>query len=144
MYTDTYVTSKILPLYRCHKIIERGINGRQIMVKDTTTELVGTVVEDEWEYLNNTDEKVALVYNRHLISTDGPSIRKMYELNFDPDAVTFREQEGLASDFHVLLIAETGDGRKESVLINRAFLPKLSRYLGEKKLYRKLARRSKG
>jgi peroxiredoxin len=77
-------------LHLCHKIIERK-NGKQIMIKDSTTNKVGMEVSNEWEFLNNTSERVAMIYNNHVIDTlssnHQPQYRQSYEYNFDPDSV---------------------------------------------------------
>ena len=52
--------------------------------------------------------------------------------------ITFRTHNGLAGDFHELLIAETDCGIKESVLFDRTSLFNLSFYFARKKLIRRI------
>lgn len=54
--------------------------------------------------------------------------------------VRFREYSGLAGDSHVLLIAETDDGRSESVMFNRSSFYELNRWIAEKRLIWRLKR----
>ena len=52
--------------------------------------------------------------------------------------ITFRTYNGLAGDFHELLIAETDCGIKESVLFDRTSFLGLSFYFARKKLIRRI------
>ena len=52
--------------------------------------------------------------------------------------ITFRTYNGLAGDQHLLLIAETDCGIKESELFDRTSFLGLSFYLARKKLIRKI------
>jgi hypothetical protein len=52
--------------------------------------------------------------------------------------INFRTYNGLAGDFHELLIAETDCGIKESVLFDRTSLFGLSFYFARKKLIRRI------
>ena len=52
--------------------------------------------------------------------------------------ITFRTYNGLAGDFHELLIAETDCGIKQSVLFDRTSLFNLSFYFARKKLIRRI------
>jgi hypothetical protein len=78
----------------CHKVIERK-DGKQIMIKDTTTDKEGTEVSNEWEFLNNTSERVAMIYNHHIIDISRDSsqqrYRQSYEYNFDPNSSNGKE-----------------------------------------------------
>ena len=52
--------------------------------------------------------------------------------------ITFRTYNGLAEDFHELLIAETDCGIKESVLFDRTSLFGLSFYFARKRVIRRI------
>ena len=52
--------------------------------------------------------------------------------------ITFRTYNGLAGDFHELLIAETDCGIKESILFDRTFPFNLSFCFAQKKLIKKI------
>ena len=52
--------------------------------------------------------------------------------------ITFRTYNGLAGDFHELLIAETDCGIKESVMFDRTSFLGLSFYFARKKLIRRI------
>ena len=52
--------------------------------------------------------------------------------------INFRTYNGLAGDFHELLIAETDCGIKESELFDRTSFLGLSFYFARKKLIRKI------
>ena len=54
--------------------------------------------------------------------------------------INFRTYNGLAGDQHLLLIAETDCGIKESMLFDRTFPFNLSFYFARKKLIRKIKR----
>ena len=52
--------------------------------------------------------------------------------------ITFRTFNGLAGDFHELLIAETDCGIKESMMFDRTSFLGLSFYFARKKLIRRI------
>lgn len=54
--------------------------------------------------------------------------------------IRFRTYNGLAGDFHQLLIAETNCGIKESVLFDRTSLFNFSFYFARKKLIKRIKR----
>ena len=57
--------------------------------------------------------------------------------------ITFRVFNGLAGDFHELLIAETDCGIKESMLFDRTFPFNLSFCFARKKLIKKINKYAK-
>lgn len=52
--------------------------------------------------------------------------------------IKFRTYNGLAGDPHLMLIAETDCGIKESVLFNRSYLKVLNYFFARKKLIRRI------
>jgi len=52
--------------------------------------------------------------------------------------IKYRTYNGLAGDPHLLLIAETDCGIKESTLFNRSYIFNLSFYFAKKRLIRRI------
>jgi hypothetical protein len=70
------------PSHKCHKIIEDRLDGSKVMVKDTTTNLMGERVEDGNVYLGS-DENVCVRYEVPISERTGYE-NMIHIYNFDP------------------------------------------------------------
>lgn len=88
MTKTIFPSHKIKAAFHSHKIIEVDGLGRKVMIKDTTTNRVGEVVEDESFFMQST-ERVCIRLPREI----EPQFMK-YLFNFDPNKY-FPSQKGV-------------------------------------------------